>query len=100
MKLQEGIEVYIKARQSEGTPWSKGAQNLRSLYRHVGDLPLDRIRVNRVAPFLDGSLTSPATWYNKYYVLRQFLYFWKVSNEIYRLPHSCLRHGVFRHSGG
>lgn len=86
MKLREGIEVYIKVRQSEGAPWSKGAQNLRSLYRYVGDLPLDRIRVNQIAPFLDGPLTSAATWYNKYCVLRQFFCYWQVRNEIYRLP--------------
>jgi integrase len=86
MKLQKGIEVYIEARQSEGAPWTKGAQSLRSLYRQVGDLPLDRIRVDQVAPFLDGPLTSAATWYNKYCVLRQFFCYWRVRDEIYRLP--------------
>lgn len=86
MKLQEGIEVYIEARRSEDTPWTKGAQNLRSLYRCVGNLSLNRIRANQVAIFLDGPLTSSATWYNKYCVLRQFFYYWKMHNEIHRLP--------------
>jgi len=86
MRLQEGIEVYIEARRSEGAPWSKGAQNLRSLCRHLGDLPLNRIRVIQVAPFLDGPLTSATTWYNKYCVLRQFFCYWKARNELYRLP--------------
>ena len=86
MKLHEGIEVYIEARQSEGAPWSKGAQNLRSLYRHVGDLSLDRIRISQIAPFLDSPRTSDATWYNKYCVLRQFFCYWKARNEIYSLP--------------
>jgi len=86
MRLQEGIEVYIEARRSEGAPWSKGAQNLRSLCWYLGDLPLNRIRVNQVAPFLDGPLTSAATWYNKYCVLRQFFCYWKARNELYRLP--------------
>lgn len=86
MKLQEGIAVYIEVRQSEGSPWAKGAQNLRSLCRHVGNMPLNRIRVNQVAPFLDGPLTSAATWYNKYCVLRQFFCYWKARNEIYRVP--------------
>ncbi len=48
MKLREGIEIYVEARQSEGAPWTKGAQNLRALYRQVGDLPLDRIRIDQV----------------------------------------------------
>jgi len=86
MRLGEGIEVYIEARQSEGAPWAKGAQSLRSLYRQVGDLPLERVGVNQVVPFLDGPLTSTATSYNKYCVLRQFFRYWKVRNEIYRLP--------------
>lgn len=91
MNLQEGIEVYIRLRQSEGAPWTKGAQNLRSLYRYIGDLPLDRLCANQVAPFLDSPLTSAATWYNKYCVLRQFFCYWKSRNEIYRLPLPCPR---------
>jgi integrase/recombinase XerD len=86
MKLHKGIEVYIEARQSEGVPWLKGAQNLRSLYRYVGDLPLNRIRVNQIESFLDGPLTEAATWYNKYCVLHQFFCYWKARSEIYRLP--------------
>jgi integrase/recombinase XerD len=86
MKLHEGIEVYIEARRSEGAPWSKGAQNLRSLYRNVGDLSLDRIRISQIAPFLDSPRTSDATWYNKYCVLRQFFCYWKARDEIYSLP--------------
>jgi len=86
MKLREGIEIYIEARKSEGTPWVKGAQNLRALYRNVGDVPLDRIRVNHVVAILDGPLTSAATWYNKYGALRQFFRYWKVRHEIYRVP--------------
>jgi integrase/recombinase XerD len=86
MRLQEGIEAYIKVRRSEGAPWTKGTQNLRALCRRVGDLPLNRIRVSQVATFLDGPLSSAATWYNKYCVLRQFFSYWKVRNEIYSLP--------------
>jgi integrase len=86
MRLLKGIELYIEARQSEGAPWTKGAQNLRSLYRQVGDLSLNRIRVNQIEPFLNGPLTAAATWYNKYCVLRQFFLYWKARNEISRLP--------------
>jgi integrase len=86
MKLREGIELYLDSRKSEGTPWMIGAQNLPALYRHVGDLPLDRIRVNHVVPILDGPLTAAATLYNKYGALRQFFRYWKVRNDIYRLP--------------
>jgi integrase/recombinase XerD len=86
MRLLEGVEAYIEVRRAEGAPWMKGAQNLRSLYRQVGDLPLKRIRVNQIDSFLDGPLTAAATWYNKYCVLRQFFCYWQARNEVYRLP--------------
>jgi integrase len=86
MRLQEGIEVYIEVRRSEGAPWTKGAQNLRALYRYVGDLPLDRIHISQTELFLDTPLSSAATWYNKYCVLRQFFCYWKARHEVYNLP--------------
>jgi integrase/recombinase XerD len=86
MKLLEGIQVYIEAKLSEGAFWAKGVQNLRSFHRQVGDLPLERIRVNHVVAFLHGPLTSPVTWYKKYLVLRQFFHLWWARNEISGLP--------------
>ena len=86
MKLHDGVQVYLDARQSEDTPWTKGAQYLRSFCRQVGDLTLEKVRADQVAHFLDGPLTSPVTWYSKYSVLRQFFRYWKVRNELYRLP--------------
>ena len=86
MKLQDGIQTYIDARRSEGTPWAKGAQNLRSFQRQVGDVPLARIRIRDVASFLDGPLSSPTTWYKKYSVLLGFFRYWKSRNEICNLP--------------
>ena len=86
MKLREGISLYVEVRQSEGTPWLKGAQDLSSFCRHIGDVPLDRIRVDQVASFLDGPLTGAATWYHKYAALRLFFRYWKVRKEIFTLP--------------
>lgn len=86
MNLQEGIEVYIEVKRSEGTPWAKGAQNLRALYRQLGNLPMDRIRVDQVVPVLNGPRTGAATWYNKYSNLRQFFLYWKAHNEICIVP--------------
>lgn len=86
MNLREGIEVYVRSRQSEGTPWAKGAQTLRALYRQIGDVPIERIRVNHVVPIFDGSPTSAGTWYNKYCVVRQFFVYWKSRDEVYSLP--------------
>jgi integrase/recombinase XerD len=86
MNIREGIEVYIEARRSEGTPWTRGAKYLRSLSRQVGDVDLASIRVNDVAAFLDGPLTSPMTWYKKYSAVRGFFSYWKARSEIYGLP--------------
>ena len=89
MKLSEGIQVYTEARQSEGTPWTKGAKYLRSLSRQIGDIALARVRVNDVTAFLDGPRTSPVSWYKKYSVVRGFFRYWKARNEIYGLPFPC-----------
>jgi len=86
MNFRAGIEVYIEARRSEDTPFLKGAQILRSLERHVGDIPMARIRVNDVAAFLNGPLTSPMSWYKKYCSLRGFFRYWKARKEIPGLP--------------
>ncbi|KAA6461896.1 hypothetical protein DYQ86_09620 [Acidobacteria bacterium AB60] len=86
MNLKDGVQIYVEARRSEGTPWAKGAQNLRSLQTHVGDVAIDGIRINDVVTFLDGPLTSPATWYKKYSVLRGFFRYWKARNELSNLP--------------
>jgi hypothetical protein len=86
MKLREGIEIYIEARQSEGLLWAKGAQNLRCLAQQIGDVALESIRVNHVAAFLDGPLTSPMSWYKKYSLMRGFFRYWKARNELSSLP--------------
>lgn len=44
------------------------------------------IRVNDVAAFLNGPLTSPMSWYKKYCFLRGFFRYWKARNEIPCLP--------------
>lgn len=45
-----------------------------------------RIRVNDVAAFLNGPLTSPMSWYKKYCSLRGFFHYWKARKEIPGLP--------------
>lgn len=86
MNFRAGIDVYIEARRSEGTPFLKSAQILRSLERHIGDIPMARIKVNDVAAFLNGPLTSPITWYKKYCSLRGFFHYWRAHKEIQGLP--------------
>ena len=86
MKLQDGIQIYVEARRSEGAPWTKGAQNLRSFQRQVGDVALAGIRINDVVAFLDGPQTSAATWYKKYSVLLGFFRYWRARNELCNLP--------------
>lgn len=86
MRLREGIQAYIEVKQSEGTPWTKGIQNLHALFRQIGDLPIDQIPASEIEAFLDGAPSSAGTWYNKYCVLRQFFHYWAVRNEISYIP--------------
>jgi len=92
MNFRTGMEVYIEARRSEGVPFLKGAQILRSLERQVGNVPLARIRVNDVADFLNGPRTSPMSWYKKYCSLRGFFHYWRTRNELPSLPLPPARH--------
>lgn len=86
MNLKDGIQSYVDARQSEGAPWAKGAQNLWSFQNYIGDVPIEEIRINDVVAFLNGPGTSPVTWYKKYSVLRGFFRYWKARNEVSNLP--------------
>lgn len=86
MNIGTGIDLYVEARRSDGTPWLKGAQTLRSLERHVGDVPMPSVRIKDVEAILDGPLTSPISWYKKYCLLRGFFRYWKARNELCTLP--------------
>lgn len=86
MRLQDGIELYLDSRQTNTAPWSKGAQCLRSFHRQVGNLALDKVRVDDVVQFLDGSPILATTRYNKYSIVRQFFLYWKARQEVHSLP--------------
>jgi integrase/recombinase XerD len=86
MKLQDGIELYLDSRQTNTAPWSKGAQCLRSFNRQVGNLALDKVRVDQVVQFLDGSPVLATTRYNKYSIVRQFFLYWKARQKVHSLP--------------
>jgi integrase/recombinase XerD len=86
MKLQQGIERYVEEKRSAGIDFNEGKGSLASFCRHVGDIPLDKIRYDQVGGFLDGQSTSELTWIHKYNVLRSFFLFWIARDQIRSLP--------------
>lgn len=86
MRLQEGSQIYIARKRTDGAGYAKGAQILRSFYSHTGDVSLEAIRQRQVLTFLDGPLTSTVTWRSKYFVLRGFFQYWMARNEITAPP--------------
>lgn len=86
MKLREGIQQYVQDKQAQGMRFSGGNQKLISFCRHVGDIPLDKIRPKQVLTFLDGPRTSVFTWAAKYNLLLNFFRFWVVRDLMRSLP--------------
>jgi integrase/recombinase XerD len=86
MKLLQGVQTFVEEKKRGGTVYAKGAQNLASFCRHVGDVTLTGISEHQVASFLEGPRTSANTWQQKYNLLRSFFLFWVARNEMLALP--------------
>lgn len=86
MKLEESIKQYVAEKQAQGMTFSGGNRNLTSFCRHVGDVPLDKIRHKQVLAFLDGPRTSVFTWAAKYNLLLNFFRFWIARDLMRSLP--------------
>lgn len=82
MILSESIALYVERKRSGGTAYHKGAQLLRSLNRHVGELELDRISAHDILMFLNGPKTSDLTWTRKWNDLKLFFDFWESRDEM------------------
>jgi integrase/recombinase XerD len=86
MKLQQSIEVYAEEKRAAGIDFIGGNERLVSFCRHVGDIPLEKIRYDQVGDFLDGRHTSDLTWLSKYNALRSFFLFWIARDRMRSLP--------------
>lgn len=82
MNLSEGIDAYVERKRSGGVSFHKGALNLSSFRRHIGDQPLDQITTQHVLTFLNGPRTSTPTWRGKHGLLRHFFEFWISRGEM------------------
>jgi len=86
MKLLQGVRTYVEEKNRGGTAYAKGANNLASFCRHVGNVALTNISERQVISFLDGPRTSANTWRQKYNLLRSFFLFWVARNAMPGLP--------------
>jgi integrase len=86
MKLQQSVERYIEEQRAKGMSFAGGSSSLLSLYRRIGDVPLDAIRPEQVKSFLDGPRVSDWTWVAKYNLLRKFFLFWIARDLMQSLP--------------
>jgi site-specific recombinase XerD len=86
MRLREGIQQYVEEKQAQGMRFIGGNKDLTSFCRHVGNIPLDKIRHNQIVTFLDGPRTSDLTWTAKYNLLLNFFRFWVARDLMNSLP--------------
>lgn len=76
MNLSQAIDVYVRSRHLDNSGYIHGESVLRSFYKRVGDIPLDRLSAQQIISFLNGPRTSPTTWKNKLGFLRRFCQYW------------------------
>jgi integrase/recombinase XerD len=86
LRLREGVQAYIEAKQSSGLFYETGAWYLVAFEKYAGNLPLGRISQRHVATFLRGPQTAAVTWHSKYNLLRGFFSYWVARRELSGLP--------------
>jgi hypothetical protein len=86
MKLKDVANLYISRRQAGGEKLYSAAAMLRSFCRRYGNRMLRSITPADVKEFMDGPLTGPATWRQKYGMLRISFEYWRRRGEFQSLP--------------
>jgi integrase/recombinase XerD len=86
MKLKDAADLYISRRQAGGEKMQTPAAMLRSFCSRYGHRALRSITAADVKVFLDGPLTGPATWRQKYGMLRVFFEYWRRRGELRTFP--------------
>jgi integrase/recombinase XerD len=81
MKLSRGVEQFVDRKRAHGLAYERPSECLDQFRRHVGDLPLSKVRTRHVLTFLDGPQTSTVTWRSKYSLLRGFFEYWASRGE-------------------
>jgi hypothetical protein len=81
MNLSRGIEQFVDRKRARGLAYERPSESLDQFCRHVGDLPLSKVRTRHVLTFLDGPRTSNVTWRSKYSLLKGFFEYWASRGE-------------------
>ena len=86
MNLTEAKDTYVQRNRALGLDYSATAKTLTSFVEPIGSLSLERVTAREVLTFLDRAKISPATWGQKYCLLRRFFDYWLARGEIEVLP--------------
>ena len=86
MTLEEGINRYVRRKQSTGLSFSKGYYTYRAFLSIVGNRPLSQISVNHVSQFLNRSQASATVFRAKHSLLQHFFDCWTAHGEIAEPP--------------
>lgn len=82
MRLSEAIERYVNRRRCEGAAYISGEITLRAFCRVVGDIPLNYLSIDNVAPFLNRPRIAPVTLRGQLSTLNRFLKFWQLRESL------------------
>lgn len=86
MKLTDAADLYVSRRRAGGEKVQSPAAMLRSFCKRYSHRSLRSITAADVNAFLDGPLTGPGTWRQKYGMLRVFFDYWSRRGELRVLP--------------
>jgi integrase/recombinase XerD len=86
MKLKDAADLYIARRRAAGERVHSPAAMLRSFCKRYGERTLRSITPTDVTTFLNGPETGPATWRQKYGMVRVFFEYWRHRDNLRMLP--------------
>jgi site-specific recombinase XerD len=76
MKLEDGINLYVRQKQATGMSFATGHKIYRSFLNTVGNLSLSQIKVDHISRFLNGHQISAKAFRRKHSLLRRFFDYW------------------------
>jgi integrase/recombinase XerD len=86
MKLTDAADLYVSRRRAGGEKVQSPGAMLRSFCKRYGHRSLCSITAGDVKAFLDGPLTGPGTWRQKYGMLQVFFKYWRRRGALQSLP--------------
>jgi integrase/recombinase XerD len=85
MKLNEGIQEYLRKSRLDGRPHEAAELTLTAFCKQTGNVVLEDVTTQHIKLFLDHPNRSSNTWRTKHSIVRRFFEFWSLRAAIAEL---------------